>query len=73
MYNFNFDSPLTIKDAVNIFNASEYPKYLAGGMTLLAAMKQKLSSPTNLIDLSNIKSLNQISVGKDRVIELILS
>ena len=70
MYNFNFDSPITIKEAVNLFEASEHPKYLAGGMTLLAAMKQKLSAPTNLIDLSNIKALNEISIVKNSIISI---
>ena len=42
MYNFNFHSPNTIDEAIKLFNASEEPKFLAGGMTLLASMKQRL-------------------------------
>ena len=70
MYNFDYHSPLTLEQAVNIFDASESPKYLAGGMTLLAAMKQKLSAPTNLIDLNSIKGLDQIVVIKDEFISI---
>ena len=70
MYSFDFNSPLTVEEAVNIFDSSENPKYLAGGMTLLAAMKQKLSSPSNLIDISNIKGLNQIVLIKDKFISI---
>ena len=34
---------------------TEFPKYLSGGMTLIPSMKQLLSSPTDLIDIQNIK------------------
>ncbi len=69
MYKFKFHSPKTIKDSVNIFNKSENPKYLAGGMTLLAAMKQKMSSPSDLIDLGDILDLKRIEkVSKDLII-----
>ena len=54
MYNFNFHSPNTIDEAIKLFNASEEPKFIAGGMTLLASMKQRLIAPTDLIDLRNI-------------------
>ena len=58
MYNFNFHSPNTIDEAIKLFNASEEPKFIAGGMTLLASMKQRLIAPTDLIDLRNIKDLS---------------
>ena len=53
MYNFNFHSPNTIDEAITLYNSSEDPKFLAGGMTLLASMKQRLIAPTDLIDLSS--------------------
>lgn len=71
MYNFNYHIPDTIDDCIEIFNSVEFPKYLAGGMTIIPSLKQKLSSPSDIIDLQNIKSLkgiylndnNQITIG----------
>ena len=65
MYNFNFHSPNTIDEAITLYNSSEDPKFLAGGMTLLASMKQRLIAPTDLIDLRNIKNLSEISCNND--------
>ena len=67
MYNFNFHSPSTIDEAVNIYNGSEEPKFLAGGMTLLASMKQRLIAPSDLIDLRNIKDLSDISSHENHI------
>jgi len=65
MYNFNFHSPNAIDEAITLYNSSEDPKFLAGGMTLLASMKQRLIAPTDLIDLRNIKNLSEISCNED--------
>jgi len=67
MYNFNFHSPGTIEEAISIYNASEEPKFLAGGMTLLASMKQRLIAPSDLINLSNIKNLSEISYKENLI------
>ena len=67
MYNFNFHSPNTIEEAINIYNGSEEPKFLAGGMTLLASMKQRLIAPSDLIDLRNIKDLSEISSKENHI------
>ena len=57
MYNFNYHRPTSIEKAVEIFIDSEDASYLAGGHTLLPSMKQRLASPTDIIDLSGISSL----------------
>ncbi len=57
MYNFNYHRPTSIEQAVEIFIDSEDASYLAGGHTLLPSMKQRLASPTDIIDLSGISSL----------------
>ncbi len=67
MYKFNYHSPASISESLEIFRNSEDPKYLAGGMTLLAAMKQKMSSPTDLIDLSNISGLKKIETISNKI------
>ena len=43
-----------------MFKASEDARYLAGGMTLLPTMKQRLAAPDILIDLNGISSLRGI-------------
>ena len=69
MYNFNFHSPGTLDEAINLYNNSEDPKFLAGGMTLLASMKQRLISPSDLIDLRNISNLSEVSLN-DKVLKI---
>ena len=60
MYDFNYHKPDTVADAVALFNAAEDAMYLAGGHTLIPAMKQRLRAPTDPIDLSAIQSLGEI-------------
>ena len=68
MYQFEYHKPSSLADSIELFNKLEFPKYLAGGMTLIPAMKQKLSSPTDLIDLQNIDELKGINKSKDNTI-----
>ena len=60
MYHFEYHKPSSLADSIDLFKTLEFPKYLAGGMTLIPSMKQKLSSPTDLIDLQNIDELKGI-------------
>ena len=60
MYHFEYHKPSSLADSINLFKTLEFPRYLAGGMTLIPSMKQKLSSPTDLIDLQNIDELKGI-------------
>ena len=64
MYNFNYHTPDTIEDCIKIFNSVEFPKYLAGGMTIIPSLKQKLSTPSDIIDLQNIKTLKGIYLNR---------
>ena len=52
MYSFNYHTPTDLDEALKIYENSDDPKYLAGGMTLIASMKQRLASPSDLIDLT---------------------
>ena len=60
MYQFNYKKVETIEEAVNELSANPESKILAGGMTLIPTMKQRLASPEQLIDIRNIKELNFI-------------
>jgi aerobic carbon-monoxide dehydrogenase medium subunit len=54
-----------VTQAIDIFSAVADAKWLAGGMTLLPAMKLRLLSPTDLVDLGAIDSLRGIRVADD--------
>jgi aerobic carbon-monoxide dehydrogenase medium subunit len=58
MYAFTLERPTTTADASKLVTAGAKP--LAGGQTLLASMKLRLSSPEQLADLSGIKELTGI-------------
>ena len=58
MYAFTLERPTTTADASKL--AAGGAKPLAGGQTLLASMKLRLSSPEQLADLSGIKELTGI-------------
>lgn len=61
MYAFTFERPSTTADAAKL--AASGAKFLAGGQTLLASMKLRLSNPGTLVDLGGIKEL--VGICKD--------
>ena len=60
MHPFEYLRPASVAEAIAAFRAAEDGKFLAGGMTLIPALKQRLASPTHLIDLSGIPGLATI-------------
>ncbi len=62
MYNFVFEKPSTVADAVAAL-ASEDALALAGGQTLIPTMRQRLASPAKLVSLSGIAELGERSVA----------
>jgi carbon-monoxide dehydrogenase medium subunit len=60
MHPFNYQSPKSVAEAVAALAKGGDAKLLAGGQSLIAAMKLRLSAPTDLIDLSGIKELGGI-------------
>jgi len=59
MYAFTLERPASLDDAVHLAGAGA--KVLAGGQTLLASMKLRLSDPGQLVDISGIAGLNTIA------------
>lgn len=55
MYAFTFERPASTADAAKL--AAAGAKVLAGGQTLLASMKLRLSAPEKLADLGGVKEL----------------
>ena len=54
---FRYSRAKDAKDAEAQFKASSDARYVAGGQSLIPAMKQRLAAPAELIDLSRISSL----------------
>ncbi len=67
MYQFEYHRPRTLDEVTALLARLESPKILAGGMTLLATMKQRLAAPSDLIDLQDIKDIAGISVDAKNV------
>ena len=61
MKNFNFKSPTNTKEAAKL--ATGRATFLAGGMSLLPAMKLRLAAYSDLINLKKIKGLSGIKVS----------
>lgn len=67
MYATNYHRPTSVDEAVKLIGGVEEGKYVSGGMTLIATMKQRLASPSDLVDLRHIPSLKGIRVDGRRV------
>ena len=65
MYETTYHRPSSVNDAAALFAGSPEAKYLAGGHTLIPVMKQRLASPSDVIDLGRIKELIGIEVSGD--------
>jgi len=60
MYGFSYRRAATVSEAVAALRASVDGKFLAGGMSLIPVLKQRLAMPTDLIDLTGIPDLASI-------------
>ena len=61
MKSFNFKSASSTKEALKLF--SNRSAYLAGGMTLLPAIKLRLAAYSDIINIKKIKALSGIKVS----------
>jgi aerobic carbon-monoxide dehydrogenase medium subunit len=66
-YPFNYRRAASLKEAQALLAANADAKLLAGGQTLIAAMKMRLAQPSDLIDISGLAELAFIRVAQDRV------
>ena len=62
-----YQQPGSIADAVGLSGQGEDAAYLAGGHTLIPAMKARLRDPDSLIDLGKIDALRGMTVDGDRL------
>jgi len=67
MYATTYHRPSSIDEAAALFSKGKEAKYLAGGQTLIPVMKQRLASPSDVIDLARIRDLVGVEVSGDTV------
>jgi len=68
MYEFNYQRPTSLDAATKAVAAADDGNYLAGGMTLIPTMKQRLAQPSDLIDLGAIGELSGIRREGDELV-----
>ena len=67
MYAFDYQKPSSVADAVAALKAADDGKFVAGGMTLIPTLKQRLAQPSHLIDLGGVKDLVGVTVSGNTV------
>jgi carbon-monoxide dehydrogenase medium subunit len=66
MYDFAYHRPGSLADAARLAKSDD-AKLVAGGMTLIPTMKQRLARPSDLVDLNGVKDLVGIKVEGGKV------
>jgi aerobic carbon-monoxide dehydrogenase medium subunit len=65
MHETTYHRPSSVDEAATLFAKGKEAKYLAGGHTLIPVMKQRLASPSDVIDLGKLKDLIGIEASGD--------
>ena len=68
MENFGYHTPSAVADAAKLLDANEDAKLIAGGMTLLPTLKQRLAAPSDLIDLASVPGLKGVTREGDEIV-----
>ena len=63
MYQFNYRKASSVENAADLLANAEDGVYLAGGMTLIPTLKQRLAAPSDVIDVGGLDGLRGIDVG----------
>ncbi len=66
-YPFTYSRAKSVDDAVALLASAPEGKLLAGGQTLIAAMKMRLANPSDLIDISGIREMSYIRASAGAV------
>lgn len=66
---FDYAAPATLDEALRLLAATPDAKVLAGGMSLIPALKHRLAQPPLLVDVGRIPELDGVSLrgGKARI------
>src|SRR5258708_10322885 len=68
MYDFTYQKPASLADAAKAIAAAEDGKLMAGGMTLIPTLKQRLARPSDVVDLGKIAELQGIKRDGNAVV-----
>ncbi|HLG86891.1 MAG TPA: xanthine dehydrogenase family protein subunit M [Alphaproteobacteria bacterium] len=68
MREFAYHLPKSLAEAAQLLSANPEAKLIAGGMTLIPTMKQRLATPTDLIDLGGVGGLVGIQATEREVV-----
>ena len=60
MHDFQYHRPASAADAAGLLASKSEAKVVAGGMTLIPTLKQRLAQPSDLIDLGGIAALKGV-------------
>ncbi len=60
---FDYHRPGSVEEAIALLSENPEAKIIAGGHSLLPAMKLRLAEPAALVDLAGITGINSISAG----------
>ena len=68
MYEFNYHRAASVADAEAKLGQGDDPTLMAGGMTLIPTLKQRLAMPSDVVHLGGISDLAGISVEGDTLV-----
>jgi len=68
MYNFNYHRPSSLADAAKTLQGAAEGKLVAGGMTLIPTLKQRLAKPSDLIDLARVPDLEGVKKDGNTIV-----
>jgi len=68
MYEFAYHRATSLEDAASRIATADDGRVLAGGQTLVAAMKLRLAAPSDLVDLRGIPELSGIGRDGDSIV-----
>ncbi len=69
MYAFNYHRPASLEEAVALLATNGDAKLMAGGQTLLPAMKLRLANPSDVVDLGAVRAaMSAIRQDGDRIV-----
>ncbi len=65
---FDYHAPGSVKEAIELLTHTADAKVLAGGMSLIPALKHRLVSPAALVDIGRVAGLDGLSERRGRVV-----
>ena len=68
MYALNYVKAKSVEEAVQFLSLNPEAKLLAGGMTLLPTLKQRLARPTHLVDIGHLAELRKVQAKGGKLV-----